>query len=90
MWLNLFNESLNVEHSLGGIKRTFTEVRHLSYSALCVKILEIAGSTNITCVPQITRGEIMSYRSEIEDFAKRFYSEGPGSVGEDLDKGKIV
>jgi hypothetical protein len=32
----------------------------------------------------------MSYRSEIEDFAKRFYSEGPGSVGEDLDKGKIV
>uniref|UniRef100_A0A8C0ZLW2 AAA+ ATPase domain-containing protein n=1 Tax=Castor canadensis TaxID=51338 RepID=A0A8C0ZLW2_CASCN len=60
MWLNLFNESLNVEHSLGGIKRTFTE---------------------------ITRGEIMSYRSEIEDFAKRFYSEGPGSVGEDLDKG---
>ena len=26
MWSNLFNDSLNVEHALGGIKRMFTEV----------------------------------------------------------------
>ncbi|KAI5166248.1 Dynein Heavy Chain 10, Axonemal [Manis pentadactyla] len=60
MWLNLFNDSVNVEHALGGIKRTFTE---------------------------ITRDEILNYRQQTEDFAKRFYCEGPGSVGEDLDKG---
>ncbi|KAL4700985.1 hypothetical protein H8959_014989 [Pygathrix nigripes] len=59
-WSNLFNDSVNVEHALGDIKRTFTE---------------------------ITRGEIMNYRVQIEDFAKRFYSEGPGSVGDDLDTG---
>ncbi|XP_073737373.1 dynein axonemal heavy chain 10 [Callorhinus ursinus] len=60
MWSNLFNDSVNVEHVLGGIKRTFTE---------------------------ITRGEISNYRQQIEDFAKRFHREGPGSVGDDLDKG---
>lgn len=40
------------------------------------------------CFPQITRGEISNYRLQIEDFAKRFYLEGPGSVGEDLDSGE--
>ncbi|XP_044777260.1 dynein axonemal heavy chain 10 isoform X1 [Neomonachus schauinslandi] len=60
MWSSLFNDSVNVEHALGGIKRTFTE---------------------------ITRGEISNYRQQIEDFAKCFYREGPGSVGDDLDKG---
>ncbi|XP_039327853.2 dynein axonemal heavy chain 10 isoform X2 [Saimiri boliviensis] len=59
-WSNLFKDSLNVEHALGDIKRTFTE---------------------------ITRGDIVNYRVQIEEFAKRFYSEGPGSVGDDLDKG---
>ena len=42
------------------------------------------------CFPQITRGEILNYRQQVEDFAKRFYREGPGSVGEDLDKGKNI
>ncbi|XP_039735198.1 dynein axonemal heavy chain 10 [Pteropus medius] len=60
MWSNLFNDSVNVERTLGGIKRTFTE---------------------------ITRNEIVNYRQQIEDFAKCFYREGPGSVGEDLDSG---
>ncbi|XP_013358995.1 PREDICTED: dynein heavy chain 10, axonemal isoform X2 [Chinchilla lanigera] len=60
MWLSLFSDSVNVEHALGGIKRTFTE---------------------------ITRGEILNYRCQIDDFARRFYSQGPGTVGEDLDKG---
>ncbi|VFV23646.1 dynein heavy chain axonemal [Lynx pardinus] len=60
VWSNLFNESVNVDHSLGGIKRTFTE---------------------------ITRGEILNYKQQIEEFAKRFYREGPGSIGDDLDKG---
>lgn len=40
------------------------------------------------CFPQITRGEISGYKQQIEDFAKRFYLEGPGSVGEDLDSGE--
>lgn len=26
MWLTLFSDSVNVEHALGGIKKTFTEV----------------------------------------------------------------
>uniref|UniRef100_A0A8C9QGL1 Dynein axonemal heavy chain 10 n=1 Tax=Spermophilus dauricus TaxID=99837 RepID=A0A8C9QGL1_SPEDA len=60
MWVGLFNEALNVDHALLGIKRTFTE---------------------------ITRGEIMNYKLQTENFAKRFYNEGPGSVGEDLDRG---
>lgn len=42
------------------------------------------------CFSQITRGEILNYRQQIEDFAKRFYREGPGSVGEDLDRGKDI
>lgn len=43
-----------------------------------------------SCPSQITRGEISNYRQRIEDFAKRFYHEGPGSVGDDLDKGKNI
>ena len=42
------------------------------------------------CFSQITRSEILNYRQQIEDFAKRFYHEGPGSVGEDLDRGKDI
>ncbi|XP_059533127.1 dynein axonemal heavy chain 10 [Myotis daubentonii] len=60
MWQSLFADSVSVEHALGSIKKTFTE---------------------------ITRSEIMNFRQQMEDFAKRFYSEGPGSVGEDLDSG---
>ncbi|KAL0610476.1 Dynein heavy chain 10, axonemal [Plecturocebus cupreus] len=37
----------------------------------------------------ITQGDIMNYRVQIEEFAKRFYSEGPGSVGNDLDKESV-
>ncbi|KAM8812104.1 dynein axonemal heavy chain 10 [Rhynchonycteris naso] len=60
MWLDLFSDSVNMEHALGSIKKTFTE---------------------------ITRSEILDFRQLVEDFAKRFYLEGPGSVGEDLDSG---
>lgn len=42
----------------------------------------------LPCFSQITRNEILNYRQQIEDFAKCFYHEGPGSVGEDLDSGK--
>ena len=42
------------------------------------------------CFSQITRGEILNYRQQIEGFARRFYHEGPGSVGEDLDRGKGI
>lgn len=30
----------------------------------------------------------MNYRIQLDEFARRFYSEGPGAVGEDLDKGE--
>uniref|UniRef100_G3SMY8 Dynein axonemal heavy chain 10 n=1 Tax=Loxodonta africana TaxID=9785 RepID=G3SMY8_LOXAF len=60
MWSALFSDSVNVEHALGGIKRTFTE---------------------------ITRAEILNFRQQMQKFASRFYAEGPGSVGADLDKG---
>ncbi|XP_015274779.1 PREDICTED: dynein heavy chain 10, axonemal [Gekko japonicus] len=59
-WENLFNEALTVDHSLGSIKKTFTE---------------------------ITRDQIGNYSKEIADFYHRFITEGPGSVGENLDKG---
>ncbi|XP_045152663.1 dynein axonemal heavy chain 10 [Echinops telfairi] len=36
---------------------------------------------------EITRSEISNYKEQIREFAKRFYTEGPGSVGEDLDRG---
>lgn len=32
----------------------------------------------------------MNYRSQLDEFARRFYSEGPGAVGEDLDKGEVA
>lgn len=43
-----------------------------------------------SCFSQITRSEILNYRQHIEDFANRFYNEGPGSVGEELDSGKNI
>lgn len=39
---------------------------------------------------QITLSEIINYRSQLDEFARRFYSQGPGAVGEDLDKGEAV
>ncbi|XP_028911199.1 dynein heavy chain 10, axonemal isoform X3 [Ornithorhynchus anatinus] len=60
IWKKLVLQSLEVEHSLGGIKKTFTE---------------------------ITRTHISDFRTTIKDFARRFYSEGPGSVGENLEEG---
>ncbi|XP_053555751.1 dynein axonemal heavy chain 10 [Bombina bombina] len=36
---------------------------------------------------QITKDQIEEYKKELAEFAERFRLEGPGSVGEDLDKG---
>ncbi|XP_064889438.1 dynein axonemal heavy chain 10 isoform X2 [Columba livia] len=36
---------------------------------------------------KITKQQIEDYSKEIEDFFQKFISEGPGAVGEDLDKG---
>ncbi|XP_066466098.1 dynein axonemal heavy chain 10 [Tiliqua scincoides] len=36
---------------------------------------------------EITREQIGNYSKEIEDFYRRFTTQGPGSVGENLDKG---
>ncbi|XP_054851851.1 dynein axonemal heavy chain 10 [Eublepharis macularius] len=60
MWDALFTEASTVDHSLGSIKKTFTE---------------------------ITKDQIGNYSKEIADFYHRFITKGPGSVGENLDKG---
>ncbi|XP_025020180.1 dynein heavy chain 10, axonemal, partial [Python bivittatus] len=60
MWETLFSDAAGVDHSLGSIKKTFTE---------------------------ITREQIGNYNKEIDDFYHRFVTEGPGSVGENLDRG---
>ncbi|XP_063171723.1 dynein axonemal heavy chain 10 [Candoia aspera] len=60
MWDTLFSDAAGVDHSLGSIKKTFTE---------------------------ITREQIGNYSKEIDDFYNRFVTEGPGSVGENLDRG---
>uniref|UniRef100_A0A8C6ZHZ5 Dynein axonemal heavy chain 10 n=1 Tax=Nothoprocta perdicaria TaxID=30464 RepID=A0A8C6ZHZ5_NOTPE len=59
-WEALLAEASDVDHSLGSIKKTFTE---------------------------ITRQQVGDYRKEIADFFHRFTTEGPGAVGEDLDRG---
>uniref|UniRef100_A0A8C6Y8I9 Dynein axonemal heavy chain 10 n=1 Tax=Naja naja TaxID=35670 RepID=A0A8C6Y8I9_NAJNA len=60
MWETLYADAAGVDHSLGSIKKTFTE---------------------------ITREQIGNYSKEIDDFYQRFVTEGPGSVGENLDRG---
>lgn len=42
------------------------------------------------CSLQVTQQQIEDYHKEIEGFFHKFMSEGPGSVGEDLDRGKYV
>uniref|UniRef100_A0A803XMX1 Dynein axonemal heavy chain 10 n=1 Tax=Meleagris gallopavo TaxID=9103 RepID=A0A803XMX1_MELGA len=59
-WETLFFEASEVDHNLGGIKRTFTE---------------------------ITKQQIEDYTTKVADFFCKFMAEGPGAVGEDLDKG---
>uniref|UniRef100_K7FM63 Dynein axonemal heavy chain 10 n=1 Tax=Pelodiscus sinensis TaxID=13735 RepID=K7FM63_PELSI len=59
-WETLLFDASEVDHSLGSIKKTFTE---------------------------ITREQIGDYSSQIADFFHRFTTEGPGAVGENLDKG---
>ncbi|XP_010134250.1 PREDICTED: dynein heavy chain 10, axonemal, partial [Buceros rhinoceros silvestris] len=59
-WETLFFEASEVDHNLGGIKRTFAE---------------------------ITQQQIEDYSKEVEDFFHKFITEGPGAVGENLDKG---
>ncbi|XP_064322361.1 dynein axonemal heavy chain 10 [Phalacrocorax carbo] len=59
-WETLFFEASEVDHNLGGIKRTFTK---------------------------ITQQQIEDYRKGTEDFFHKFMTEGPGAVGENLDKG---
>lgn len=105
MWQTLFNDSVNVEHALGGIKRTFTEVRCHLHSECSwgtgarvrtwVRTVRVRSWVPIPALTaafftQITRSEIMNYRSQLEEFARRFYKQGPGAVGEDLDKGEAV
>nr|DBA23158.1 TPA: hypothetical protein GDO54_014099 [Pyxicephalus adspersus] len=60
MWEDLFQESKQVDRSLGRVKKTFT---------------------------QITKDQIGEYKKELSQFAELFRTEGPGAVGDDLDKG---
>ncbi|KAM5191717.1 dynein axonemal heavy chain 10 [Mantella aurantiaca] len=60
IWEDLFQESKHVDHSLGRVKKTFT---------------------------QITKDQIEDYKKELAQFAELFRTEGPGAVGDDLEKG---
>lgn len=42
------------------------------------------------CSLQVTQQQIEDYNKEVEGFFRKFMTEGPGSVGEDLDKGKCA
>ncbi|XP_051490092.1 dynein axonemal heavy chain 10 [Apus apus] len=59
-WEALFFEASEVNHNLGGIKRTFAKV---------------------------TQQQVEDYHKETENFFHKFMTEGPGAVGENLDKG---
>ncbi|KAG2470484.1 DYH10 protein, partial [Polypterus senegalus] len=60
IWEDLFLESRLVDHSLGKVKKTFT---------------------------QITKDQIDQFKKQLAVFAESFQNQGPGAVGDDLDKG---
>ncbi|MGH0114673.1 UNVERIFIED_CONTAM: hypothetical protein FKN15_033990 [Acipenser sinensis] len=60
IWEDLLLESRKVDHGLGRVKKTFT---------------------------QITKQQIEDYKKELSVFAGSFHNEGPGAVGNDLEKG---
>uniref|UniRef100_A0A8C4TE89 Dynein axonemal heavy chain 10 n=1 Tax=Erpetoichthys calabaricus TaxID=27687 RepID=A0A8C4TE89_ERPCA len=60
IWEDLFLESRLVDHSLGKVKKTFT---------------------------QITKDQIDQFKKQLSVFAESFQNQGPGAVGDDLDKG---
>ncbi|XP_069727356.1 dynein axonemal heavy chain 10 [Phaenicophaeus curvirostris] len=59
-WETVFFEASEVDHNLGGVKRTFAK---------------------------ITQQQVEDYSKDLGDFFQKFMTEGPGAVGEDLDKG---
>ncbi|MGH0158836.1 UNVERIFIED_CONTAM: hypothetical protein FKN15_061612 [Acipenser sinensis] len=59
IWEDLLLESRKVDHGLGRVKKTFT---------------------------QITKQQIEDYKKELSVFAGSFHNEGPGAVGNDLEK----
>nr|XP_015221526.1 PREDICTED: dynein heavy chain 10, axonemal [Lepisosteus oculatus] len=63
IWHDLFVESRQVDHSLGRVKKTFT---------------------------QITKEQTEEFKKELLVFADNFSIEGPGAVGDNLDKGMEV
>uniref|UniRef100_A0A8C8G323 AAA+ ATPase domain-containing protein n=1 Tax=Oncorhynchus tshawytscha TaxID=74940 RepID=A0A8C8G323_ONCTS len=63
LWSDLFEESRLVDHSLGRVKKTFTE---------------------------ITKEQIETYKQELTVFAESFNMHGPGAVGDNLEKGKLM
>ncbi|KAE8635010.1 hypothetical protein XENTR_v10002490 [Xenopus tropicalis] len=63
IWEELFQESKLVDHSLGKVKNSFT---------------------------QITKDQIEDYKKKLSNFAELFQTEGPGAVGDNLDKGLQV
>uniref|UniRef100_H3BAL0 Dynein axonemal heavy chain 10 n=1 Tax=Latimeria chalumnae TaxID=7897 RepID=H3BAL0_LATCH len=60
IWEELFLESNQVDHSLGGVKKKFT---------------------------QITKDHIDAFKLKLALFAEKFHNEGPGAVGDNLDRG---
>ncbi|KAL6114194.1 dnah10 [Pungitius sinensis] len=63
MWNDLFAESRQVDRSLAGVKKSFT---------------------------QITKEQIKKYKQELSIFAESFNRDGPGAVGDNLEKGLTI
>lgn len=86
-WDALFYESSVVDHNLGGIKKTFTKV---TFVINLEEIQKWKGKPFKDLSLQITQQQVEDFSKEIEDFFHKFVTQGPGSVGEDLDKGKSI
>ncbi len=105
-WRDLFAEARAVDRSLGTVKRKFTLVSgmctgtssywrdvSLSLPQLCILVVVNLGtkmtvSTDLAL--QITQDQVKTFSSEAAKFNEKFKSEGPASVGTDLDKGDCV
>lgn len=89
-WEALFFEASEVDHNLGGTKKMFTEVVFVIKLTKKKKKKEEKqrGKQFKLCSLQITKQQIEDYTAKVADFFSKFMAEGPGAVGEDLDKGK--
>lgn len=71
----------------GGVKETFTKVIFVISMKNSQKQ---KGKLFKHCSLQVTKQQIEDYSKETEEFFQKLLTEGPGVVGDDLDKGKWI